>query len=135
MGSLTPVYVVDDDRDVLDSTQFLLASLSIESETFSDPLAFLDKAHELRPGCVLTDLNMPEMSGIQLHGALCAKGIGWPTVIMSAHANRDSSQHFLEQGITDFLEKPFTPTRLVEVLERAFAGLQDRSDQRDDDRG
>jgi FixJ family two-component response regulator len=126
MGSPSFVYVVDDDQSILDSTQFLLESLSIESDTFSDPRAFLDKVHELPPGCVLTDLNMPGMSGIELHGALCARGIGWPTVIMSAHANRDSSGHFLDQGVADFLEKPFTPTRLFEVLERAFASIGHR---------
>ncbi|HVU30063.1 MAG TPA: response regulator [Sphingomicrobium sp.] len=119
MGFPAPVYVIDDDPGMLESTRFLLGSLDIQSRIFSDPLAFLQELNDLAPGCVLTDLSMPSMSGIELHGALRDRKVEWPVVLMSGDADPKSGAASLRTGIFDFLEKPFTVERLLEVLEGA----------------
>lgn len=126
MGSLSFVYVIDDDHAVLESTQFLLGSRDIDSAAFEDPLDFLRQAGELEPGCVLTDLNMPAMNGIELRRSLLARGIDWPVVLMSARSNRKPALDLLDLQFLDFIDKPFTPARLFDVLERAFEELARR---------
>jgi FixJ family two-component response regulator len=123
MGSCAPVYVIDDDPGMLESTGYLLGSLEIEAKTFSDPMAFLQEVSKLVPGCVLSDLSMPTMTGIELHEALVAKGISWPVVLMSGHSDRESNRGALHGSMVDFIEKPFTVPRLLEVLENALRRL------------
>ncbi|HEX3422578.1 MAG TPA: response regulator [Sphingomicrobium sp.] len=121
----TLVYLIDDDEATLASTQFLLGALGIAAVSFSDPFAFLQEVASLEPGCVLTDLRMPAMSGFELHAALRKKNIRWPVVLMSGHSALDSSSDALERGIFATLEKPFTRQRLVKVLDRAFIELRE----------
>jgi FixJ family two-component response regulator len=126
MSTASPVYVVDDDGSVLDSTRFLLDSLGIRCLSFIDPLAFVSECEGLAPGCVLTDFNMPGMSGIELRAALRDKRIFWPVILMSAHSSRKSIGDLPGLGITDFIDKPFTLARLSQALELAFAQLSGR---------
>lgn len=120
MASCVPVYVVDDDPDMLESTQFLLGSFKLNARTFPDPLAFLKALPKLEPGCVLTDLSMPTMTGIQLHEALLARGIDWPVVVMSGNSDFQTHRHMLGDSVVGFVEKPFSVERLLEVLHDAF---------------
>ena len=115
--------IIDDDDSLRRSLGRLLQLAGFQTVLFQSAEEFLVDPLRRHLRCLLVDIRLGGMSGIELHGALCARGVGWPTIIMSAHANRDSSRRFLEQGVADFLEKPFTPTRLVEVLERAFAAI------------
>lgn len=124
MGFPAPVYVIDDDSDMLESIRFLLESLGIESRTFADPLVFLQELKNLVPGCVLTDLTMPSMTGIELNAALGGRGITWPVVLMSGDADAKSRRASLDKGISDFIEKPFTLERLLGVLEGARQKLK-----------
>jgi FixJ family two-component response regulator len=117
----TPVYLVDDDRAILDSTQFLLDSVGIPSTCFADPYAFLHAAPSLPPGCVLTDVRMPSMGGLELHGALARRGIGWPFVLMTGHS--DIVSEAAADGVVAVIEKPFTLEKLLTVLKGAFAML------------
>ena len=124
------MYVIDDDGSVLESMQFLLDSCGIPSKQFTDPYEFLQLANSLPPGCVLTDLRMPTMSGLELHRSLNARSIGWPLVIMSAHLDGDASAHARNSGVFDVIEKPFTAVALTAVLERAFAQLNGAAELR-----
>jgi FixJ family two-component response regulator len=119
-----PVYLIDDDDAMLASTQFLLDSVGIPATSFSDPFAFLHAVGSLPPGCVLTDLRMPSMSGLELHGALATKGIGWPLVLMSGHSEFVPSETGLGNGVVAMVEKPFTLDKLMSALDRAFDFLQ-----------
>jgi two-component system response regulator FixJ len=121
----TPVYLIDDDEATLASTEFLLGALGVRAISFSDPFAFLHELTSLEPGCVLTDLRMPAISGLELHAALRKKGIGWPVVLMSGHSALDSSSDALDRGIFGTLEKPFTRDDLMKVLDRAFSELSE----------
>lgn len=120
-----PVYLIDDDEATLASTEFLLGALGIRAVCFSDPFAFLHEVASLEPGCVLTDLRMPAMSGIELFEALRKKGVGWPVILMSGHSALESSSEALERGIFGTLEKPFTRDGLTRMLDRAFAELSE----------
>ena len=117
------VYLIDDDEGMLASTQFLLETIGIPLTVYSDPYAFLHAVKSLEPGCVLTDLRMPSMSGIELHSALVARGIEWPFVLMSGHAEPQAAEEALGRGVLAFLEKPFALPRLKNALQQASAIL------------
>lgn len=119
-----PVYVIDDDESVLESVQFLLESFGIPSKLYSTPYAFLQELGTLDPGCLLTDLRMPSMSGLELHSAVRAKNIPWPVILMSAHLERDGGAGTLNQDFVGLVEKPFTAERLLDVIEQGFAQLK-----------
>jgi two-component system response regulator FixJ len=123
MGNCVPVYVIDDDPAMLESMQFLLASLGIDSRTFPDAPSFLKEAGELGPGCVLTDFRMPAMTGLGLHTALRNKGVAWPVILMSGNCDYLAIRSHVTEGLVDLLEKPFSVERLVEVLNAAVAKL------------
>ncbi|HEX6660264.1 MAG TPA: response regulator [Sphingomicrobium sp.] len=118
-----PVYVIDDDTGMLDSMSFLLGSLGIPSKHFADPFTFLQTLDSLRPGCVLTDLRMPTMTGLELNRELAARKIDWPVVLMSAHLDSEASADARDCGVTDVIQKPFTVARLKAVLGRALSRL------------
>jgi len=111
-----PVYLIDDDEAMLASSQFLLTSVGIPSRPFAGPFAFLHSVATLSPGCVLTDLRMPSMSGLELRAALANREIRWPVILMSGHVH--------EQGIPEIIEKPFKLDTLMAALDRAFATLE-----------
>ena len=118
------VYVVDDDAAMLDSMQFLLESLRIEAKYFPEPLSFLHALNSLPPGCVLTDLRMPAMSGFELKRALASREIGWPVILMSAHLDPETTADAVSCGMIEVIEKPFTASRLTMALEQAFSLLK-----------
>ncbi len=117
----SPVYLIDDDEAALESTEFLLTALGIQARSFSDPYAFLHVVNSLTPGCILTDLRMPTMSGLELHTSLVGRGIDWPAILMSGHSAIETNMGALDQGIFGMLEKPFTREALVDLLDRACA--------------
>jgi len=119
----SPVYVIDDDQGMLDSMHFLLDACGVPSRQFSDPYAFLHALGSLPPGCVLTDLRMPTMSGIELNQKLDALQLGWPVILMSAHLDSEASDDALSRGFFEVIEKPFTASTLSAVLDRAFLRL------------
>lgn len=118
-----PVYLIDDDQAMRESTQFLLNSVGIRSTAFADPIEFLHALRRLEPGCVLTDVRMPTMSGVELHSALVKRGVDWPVILMSGHSDAVESSEMLRNGVLDFIQKPFTLDRITEALDRAFSIL------------
>lgn len=118
-----PVYLIDDDQAMRESTQFLLDSVGIRSTVFADPIEFLHALPRLEPGCVLTDVRMPTMSGFELRSALAKRGVDWPVILMSGHSDAFQSAEMPPSGVLDFIQKPFTLDRLAEALDRAFLTL------------
>lgn len=114
-----PVYVIDDDAGMLDSMTFLMDSMGIPSAQFSDPNGFLRALAGLQPGCILTDMRMPTMDGLEFLEALHSRDINWPVILMSAHLDGETSAQALGAGVVDVIEKPFTAAGLRHVLERA----------------
>lgn len=125
-----PVYVIDDDPGVLKSTEFLLHSLGFKCECFATPSAFLAAVGSLAPGCILTDLRMPEVNGIELLRILAARSIFWPAVLMTSENGPGAADRAAEAGFCAYLRKPFRADELCATLERcssAFDGDRDGS--------
>ncbi|GHF74482.1 response regulator transcription factor [Deinococcus ficus] len=114
------VYLVDDDAAVRDALAFLLGTVGLHVRAFPDGPALL---HGLDPGdlgCLLLDIRMPHVSGLQLQAELRAWGVDLPVVIMTGHGNVDLCRRAFQQGAVDFLEKPIDETALLATVQRAI---------------
>ncbi|AMN44374.1 response regulator transcription factor [Rhodoplanes sp. Z2-YC6860] len=125
------VYLIDDDEAVRDALALLLGTYGIEVETFGDPAVFLAHVDENKPGCLLVDLRMPLISGLQLHQKLAARGIDWPTIMITGHGDVAACRRAFKAGIQDFLTKPVDGESLVNALHQAFASLDVWLERRD----
>ncbi|HAA04425.1 MAG TPA: DNA-binding response regulator, partial [Syntrophobacteraceae bacterium] len=101
------VYVVDDDPSVLKSLERLLRSASFDVETFSSALEFLDFHHRDAPGCLILDVKMPELSGLELQERLTGRDIAFPVIFITGHGTIPMSVQAMKAGAIDFLQKPF----------------------------
>ena len=117
------VYIVDDDFDVRSSIAFMLATEGIASETFPSGDVFLHCVADLAPGCILLDLRMPGLDGLQVLARLGHRGFRWPVIIMTGHGERSVAEEATTRGAVDFLEKPFDGDRLLESVGRALDRL------------
>lgn len=118
------ILLVDDNDDFRESAVWLLEALGYEVRAFASPTRFLE-APTLPPPdapdvCVLLDVRMPELSGLQVHDALIARGIGWPVVYMTGHGDVPLAVEAMQKGACSFLEKPFQDAVLERTLEMAF---------------
>jgi len=114
------VHVIDDDEAMRDSLAFLLDSEDIESRLYDSAAAFLAALPEVAPGCILTDVRMPEMSGLDLMRRLKAAGVGLPVVVMTGHADVPLAIEAMKLGVVDFIEKPFADDALLSALREAL---------------
>ena len=114
------VYVVDDEASIRDSLAMLLRSLGLASRTFADAKSFLT-AYEPRANCCLVvDVRMPGMSGIELQDALRARGTALPVIIITGHGDIAMAVRAMKAGAADFIEKPFHDQTLLDAVHRAL---------------
>lgn len=125
------VYLIDDDEAVRDALALLLSTYGIGAETFGDPAVFLAHVDENKPGCLLVDLRMPLISGLQLHQKLAERGIDWPMIMITGHGDVAACRRAFKAGIQDFLTKPVDGESLVTALHQAFASLDVWLEKRD----
>lgn len=117
------VFVIDDDTAVLASMEAVLDVAGFEVSVFRSPRTFLGALDDMDPGCVVTDVRMPEISGLELVERLMGSGRrSWPVVMISGHADVPMAVAAMKAGACNFLEKPISPPALVEAIELAFAG-------------
>ena len=114
------VAIVDDDKSIRNATQDLLKAAGFSTATFEDAESFLGSTSRARAACVVADMRMPRMSGLQLRQALVASGRGIPTIIITAHPEELTQARAREAGITCYLTKPFTPDELLECVREAL---------------
>ncbi len=119
MDSAFQVFAVDDDPIVLRAIERMLRSHSIAVEGFTSPDAFLVRPSYDGVACVLLDLKMPGMSGLDVQTAMIAKGISMPIIFLSAQSDVPSTVRAMRGGAIDFLEKPVDEDQLLAALERA----------------
>jgi two-component system, LuxR family, response regulator FixJ len=119
------VYVVEDEEPIRRSSQLMLRVLGFAAQTFESGATFLQGAAELAPGCVLLDIRMPEIDGLEVQRRLNAEGHGHSVVVMSGHGDLSVAAPAFENGAIAFLEKPFPRALLQQALEFAFARLED----------
>jgi FixJ family two-component response regulator len=114
------VFVVDDDESMLRSLTRLLRSLGWNVEGFASSSALLARAPLTGPGCVLLDVNMPGMNGLDLHECMADAGISLPVVFLSGNSDIPMSVRAMKNGAVDFLVKPVEADILLEALNRAL---------------
>ena len=121
------VHVIDDDPAVRDSLSFLLETADLRSRTYESAVAFLEALPEVKGGCVVTDVRMPEMTGIELVRRLKAQGFALPIVMITGHADVPLAVEAMKAGVADFIEKPFDDEALLSAIRTALAdGEKDR---------
>jgi FixJ family two-component response regulator len=119
------VFVVDDDPSVLRSLERMFQVEGYAVEAFAHPRQMLERQPGARPGCVVMDLRMPELNGLELQEAL--RRVGWkqPIIFISGHGDVPEAVQAMKAGAVDFLPKPFGTAELLAAVERALA--QDRA--------
>jgi len=127
MQSPPTVFVIDDDEAVRTSLHLLLETGGYKVATFPSGKAFFDTVPAAARGCILVDVRMPEMSGIEVQQELEQRGIELPVIIMTGHADVPLAVRAMKAGALDFIEKPFSDELISSAIERAL-GL-DRSAQ------
>jgi len=122
MGEPKPVtcFVVDDDASVRRSLSFLIRSLGYRVETFKDADAFLARKPRGGIGCIITDVKMPGMSGLDLQDALNRGDIGLPIIFITGHGDLPMGVGAMKKGAVDFLAKPFDDEELIAAIEMAL---------------
>ena len=114
------VYVIDDDEAMRDSLNFLLGSSGFVAMLFETAQQFLDALPTLAFGCVVSDVRMPGIDGIELLKRLKALRSGFPIVVMTGHGDVPLAVEAMKLGAMDFLEKPFEDERLIAMIEQAL---------------
>ena len=115
------VFVVDDDESVRGSLRFLLRSTGLESHAFASSLEFLAAYDPAQPGCLLLDVRMPGMSGLELQQELNLRGAVIPVIFITGHGDIPMAVEAMRHGAHDFLQKPFRDQDLIERVQRAIA--------------
>ncbi len=115
------VFIVDDDDEVRAAIGLLMESVGLEVRAYDSAQAFLDDFDPERPGCLVLDVRMRGMSGIELQTRLAAEPIHPPIVIITGHGDVPMAVRAVQAGAVDFLEKPFNDQALLDAVHRAFA--------------
>ncbi|MDP2786061.1 MAG: response regulator [Sulfurimicrobium sp.] len=121
IGLQATVFVVDDDAAMRDSMHWLLESVSLAARMFSSANDFLSAGDLCQPGCILLDVRMPGMSGMELLEQLKDHGILQPVIIITGHGDVPMAVRALKHGAFDFIQKPFNGQ---ELLDRVNAALK-----------
>jgi FixJ family two-component response regulator len=114
------ISIIDDDRSIREAVRSLIRSLGYEAVAFSSAEEYLRSDRVADSECIITDLQMPGMTGIDLQHRLIEGGYRKPVILMSALSAEDAGAHAMEAASCRFLRKPFGDERLIECLDRAL---------------
>ncbi len=120
MTSEPMVHVVDDDPAMRDSLEFLFETAGLRARTYESGPALLAEAAALAPGCIVTDVRMPEMSGLELVRRLGEAGVTLPVIVMTGHADVPLAVEAMKAGVVDFIEKPFDDEIFLNAVRKAL---------------
>jgi two-component system response regulator FixJ len=114
------VFVVDDDEAVRNSLRFLLKSVGLATQTLASAREFLESYKPQQPGCLVLDVRMPGMSGLELQQQLNLRGAVIPVIFITGHGDVPMAVEAMQQGAFDFLQKPFRDQDLIDRIQRAL---------------
>jgi two-component system response regulator FixJ len=120
MSSDRIVHVVDDDAAVLQSVSFLLASDAFPVRVYDSAVSFFERIGEVTGGCIVTDVRMPEIDGLEFMKRLKSRGIMLPVIVMTGHADVALAVEAMKEGAVEFLEKPFDDTNFLSAVRAAL---------------
>ena len=114
------VHVIDDDVDVRQSLAFLLSTAGLAVRVHDSAIAFLKVLPDAQPGCVVTDIRMPEMDGLELQRRLLEFKASFPVIVMTGHGDVPMAVEAMKAGAVDFIEKPFDDETLLSAIRSAL---------------
>lgn len=124
MSTNRAVYVIDDESAIRRSTTYFLATVGMEARPYDGGQSFLEELPDLKPGCVLLDVRMPDIDGFQVLEAMSKWLDRFPVVVMTGHGDVATAVRAMKLGARDFLEKPFEEEAMLGMLEHALADLE-----------
>jgi two-component system response regulator FixJ len=118
------VHLVDDDEAIRRSAGFMLRTSGYIVKTYALGADLLKDVRDLAPGCILLDVRMPQMDGLEVQRALQENGVTYPVIVMTGHGDVTIAVQAMKAGAVDFIEKPFEKEILLDALEEGFARLE-----------
>ncbi len=121
------IYIVDDDRMARESLKWLVESAHLQAQEFERGETFLQKIKADAPGCVVLDVRMPDINGMELFSQLKEKAIHIPVIIVTGHADVAMAVRAMKAGVFDFVEKPYNEALMLELIQSAIS--RDKNDR------
>lgn len=125
------VHLVDDDEAIRRSAGFMLKTSGFQVESYESGMELLKNASGLEPGCILLDIRMPGMDGLEVQSELQKKGVTLPVIIMTGHGDVTLAVKAMKAGAVDFIEKPFEKAVLLSAIEQGIDRLKRSQNQRE----
>lgn len=123
MSTKPIVHVIDDDEAMRDSLSFLLDVQGLDARLYDSAIAFLAALPSLEPGCIITDIRMPGLTGLELVQRLKEENVNLPVIVITGHGDVSLAVDAMKAGVMDFLEKPFSDESLLASIKDALARL------------
>lgn len=120
MSAVPAVYIVDDEESVGDSIAMLLRTVGLTSRVYRDARGFLEEYRPEAPGCLLLDVRMPKMSGLELQEELNRRHVTLPVIFITGHGDVPMAVEAMRAGAMDFIQKPFNDNELIRRVQRAL---------------
>jgi two-component system, LuxR family, response regulator FixJ len=121
MNAVTPtVYIVDDEEPVADSIAMLLKTVGLRTRIYNDARAFLDEYRPEQPGCLLLDVRMPRLSGLEVQQELIRRNVTLPVIFITGHGDVPMAVEAMRAGALDFIQKPFNDDELIRRVQKAL---------------
>ncbi|HEX2238882.1 MAG TPA: response regulator [Gammaproteobacteria bacterium] len=115
------VFIVDDDDDVRDALNLLMKSIGLPSKEYASARSFLEDFDGERPGCLVLDIRMPDMTGLELQRELLQRKVHIPIVFITGHADVPMAVETMKGGAVDFIQKPFRDQDLIDCIHQALS--------------
>jgi two-component system response regulator FixJ len=129
MRSDAMVHVIDDDDAARDALRFMLEAAGVRVRTYESAMVFLARLTEAEPGCVITDVRMPEINGIELLERIKKADDRFPVIIITGHGDIPLAVEAMKLGAVDFFEKPYDDEAMLAAVESALSRQQNDSDR------
>jgi two-component system response regulator FixJ len=130
MATEPVIHVIDDDESARHSLAFLFDCAGLVVRTYESAIEFLEAVPTREQGCIVTDVRMPDMSGVELIGRLKSLGVPDPVIVITGHADVPMAIQALKAGVADFIEKPFSDDAILNAVRSALARAGERAEAR-----
>lgn len=128
MANKRLVHVVDDEESIRRSAKFMLSTSGFAVETWESGVAFLKEVKHAETGCILLDVRMPEIDGLQVQEELHRRGVTMPVVVLTGHGDVSTAVRAMKAGAVEFIEKPFEKAMLLAAIDAAYEWLEKSAD-------